>query len=130
MHRNPTRKDAEGTKRFGFRSRYSYSSFRIHPGSDPAHECIYLAGADCGFKRDEVIADAKGRCQKCGKWTSQLEVHHIAHKNKIERCWCTENLVALCRDCHRGSRGMHVQVKWTPKQQAAQDFRKLYPEEK
>jgi 5-methylcytosine-specific restriction endonuclease McrA len=110
VHKRATHKDAAATKARHFLSRYSYVSTRIHPETD--HQCCYLAGQDCGIAVDSVLFGANGRCEECGKWTSRLEVHHIQHKTKMSRCWCPENLIALCVQCHRGSRGKHVQVRF------------------
>jgi 5-methylcytosine-specific restriction endonuclease McrA len=128
VHRRPTRKDHDATRWYRecglWKSRHSYVSLRVHPGTD--NYCIYLAGADCTPARNEALARAKGRCENCGMWTNRLELHHIEHKTKVSRCWCPENLMALCAKCHRGRNGMHVQVQWSRKIQAEQEFNRLY----
>jgi 5-methylcytosine-specific restriction endonuclease McrA len=113
MHKRKTHEDVERTKASRrskvFLSRFSYWSTRIHPGTD--HQCIYLAGVDCEPAYRSAIMEAKGRCQLCGTWTLNLEVDHIEHKTKASRCWCPENLRAICIKCHRER---HPRVKWTP----------------
>lgn len=135
MHRRRTHEDevrtknARAIKEFG--SRYSYYSTRIHPCTD--HQCVYLAGQDCNAARLRALARACGRCEECGRWDIRLEVHHIEHKTKVSRCWCDENLKALCKFCHRGN---HVQVKFgweralkARQEQAIKDFEAIYPPE-
>lgn len=121
MHRRQTHRDDEATKAAIFRSRYSYVSTRIHPGTE--HQCRYLAGVDCEVAYLDCMDRAKGRCEECGAWR-KLEVHHKSHKTKMERCWCQANLMALCVQCHRGPQGRHVQVQWRKK--AADEFKAPY----
>lgn len=121
MHKRHTHEDVEATRAARnagrFVSWHSYASTRVHPGTN--HPCIYLAGVDCGTMREEALARAGGRCERCGMWTIRLEVHHIEHKTKVSRCSCQENLEVLCQNCHRGRNGKHPQVQWTQRKQEA-----------
>lgn len=105
MHKNPFKLDAEATKARHYHSRYSYVSKRIHPDSDPPHQCEYLCGlVDVGERRQLVFERDKFACVDCGKpvtWTGG----HMAHggHTKISRCECLENLSTKCKDCHIGN---------------------------
>lgn len=101
-------------------SRYSYASYRIHPGTQRG--CIYLAGQDCQQWREAVLIASRGKCAFCGTVSIHGEADHIAHTNKYERCWCPENGRWLCKPCHRAR---HPQVQWS-KRQAVKDFNKIY----
>ena len=121
MHKNKIHRDAQATRQSRrekrFFGRHSYISTRIHPGTD--HQCVYLAGAvDCDVARIRALVRANGRCEMCGRWDSRLEVDHIAHKTKVERCWCQNNLRALCKHCHRSR---HVRILWSPKAKEVAD---------
>jgi 5-methylcytosine-specific restriction endonuclease McrA len=50
-----------------------------------------------------VLAEASGRCEKCGVRASQ--VHHKTYRRDIERAYRSD-LVALCRDCHKDEHGL------------------------
>lgn len=134
MHKNKTHEDVAVTKFLWkqgvFRSRHSYVSTRIHPGTE--QQCRYLAGIDCESWRTQIIELSGGYCARCQKQFDKavLEADHILHKTKMERCWCIRNGQALCRTCHRGRNGKHPQIRWTRKQEAQEQFRKLYSEEK
>ncbi len=107
MHRKQFHPDKAATKAAHFASRYSYVSTRIHPGSEPPHQCVYLAGfEDIGKCRQEVFNRDKHRCVDCGKSVSLSpgfydsgELAHSGH-TKISRCWCMENLKTLCHADH------------------------------
>ena len=108
-HKRPHRKDKALTKGMEFESRYSYVSFRIHPGTK--EQRVYLAGEDCKAWRKEVFDRAHGICHYCGEFCGliQGEAHHLKHFNKIERCWCDANGAWAHPACHRKQ---HVQVRW------------------
>ena len=100
MHRRPTSKDAESTKARDYVSRYSYVSFRVHPGAE--HQCEYLAGEDCAERRRLVFERDNYKCVDCGRpvniFTGELD--HIGGNTKVTRCWCPESLQTRCHDCH------------------------------
>ena len=131
MHRRPHRKDSEATKARNFLSRYSYVSFRIHPGTN--HPCVYLAGRDCNGWKIHVylnsgpIARYLARCAECGEITGWNvgEADHIEHVNKVVRCWCEENGRWLCKSCHKKR---HVRPRFGEKS-AVEAFNKIYGEE-
>lgn len=106
MHRRPHKKDEAATKAAYFLSRYSYVSHRIHPNSKPPHQCVYLAGDDCGVVRAAIFDASDSKCQDCGKvmpLDGDLTVRgHLAHggNTKVSRCWCPENLKLKCYVCH------------------------------
>src|SRR5580692_11213475 len=107
MHRNPHKLDKEATKAARFVSKYSYVSRRIHPGSDPPHQCQYLAGLDdIGNIRRQIFERDGWQCVECGGyvvWESGHPVSgHMAHggNTKISRCDCPENLKTKCYYCH------------------------------
>jgi hypothetical protein len=102
MHKTPFKKDAEATKAQNYRSKYSYVSRRIHPGT--LHQCEYLAGLeDIGARRTLVFMRDLFTCVDCGLkegwYDNALELAHGGH-TKISRCWCMENLKTKCRRCH------------------------------
>lgn len=107
MHRFQTHKDKEATKAKKYLSRYSYVSTRIHPCSDPPHQCEYLAGADCGIRRAEIFERDGWRCQVAGCLGMPLELSH-GGRTKVSRCWCYENLTTLCRFHHMRRDGNRV----------------------
>jgi|SRR5712664_879575 len=122
MHRRPHKKDDAATKAAKFESRYSYISFRLHPGT--THQCVYLAGLDTEACRMAVYVRANGRCQYCGKrlplngdlmWRA-----HLAHggNTKVSRCWCPENLTLKCYHCHIVVEH-NREVRWSSKENAA-----------
>ena len=98
------------------KSRHSYISFRIHPGTK--EQCTYLAGEDCADWRKRVFDRAKGICFYCGEFCGliQGEAHHKAHKTKIDRCWCDSNGAWTHPACHRKQ---HPQVQWRKRVEAA-----------
>jgi hypothetical protein len=107
MHSRQHKRDDEATKAAAFLSKYSYISHRVHPESDPAHQCQYLAGDDCGVMRDRIFKRDEHRCVVCGKWVPKegdiWKRGHIAHlggNTKVTRCWCPEALALKCYDCH------------------------------
>jgi hypothetical protein len=109
VHRRQFKPDKELTRAMGFASRGSYMSFRVHPGSDIPHQCVYLAGLeDIGARRQQVFERDKFRCVDCGKQIDESlpsyhpDSGHLAHAGhtKISRCWCMENLSCKCGACH------------------------------
>jgi hypothetical protein len=112
MHTHPFRKDAAATKAAGFASRFSYVSFRIHPESDPPHQCVYLAGLeDIGKRRAEVFKRDGNRCVLCASRIN-LQLRHGGN-TKVSRCWCTENLSCRCSECHMVKEHGRF-PRWTP----------------
>lgn len=99
MHRRPHRIDVKATKAAHFLSKFSYVSLRIHPGTN--HQCVYLAGDDCGVRRRDVFARDSYRCVDCGG-NINWEIGQLAHggSTKVSRCWCFENLRTKCYACH------------------------------
>ena len=83
----------------------SYVGARIHPGT--SHHCQYLRGPeDVGKMRAAVRAAAKGNCHYCGEYCwVRGELHHKQGGRGPQRCWCEENLVWACRQCHREEHG-------------------------
>jgi hypothetical protein len=109
MHVRQHKPDKAATRAASFHSRYSYVSSRIHPGSDPPHSCVYLAGLeDIGKRRLEVFERDGFRCVDCGRKVNleapsyDPDSAHLAHggHTKISRCWCMENLSLKCGACH------------------------------
>jgi hypothetical protein len=113
VHRNPHKRDKEATRAAKFLSRYSYVSFRIHPGT--THPCVYLAGSDCGAVRERIFQRDHFRCQleNCQICVSLAtgELDHIEGKRKVIRCWCDENLRTVCKKHHR--RKHNREPKWS-----------------
>ena len=110
MHRRPFRKDEVATRAAGFKSKYSYVSFRVHPDSDPPHACIYLAGLeDTGKQRMAIFERDEFQCVSCGKrvnpelpsWHPDSAQWDHGGNTKISRCDCKENGTTRCGDCHR-----------------------------
>ena len=64
-----------------------------------SERCLY-----CGA---EIVPPRKlyYTCQVCGFkgdiWGSNLEVHHIVPVHKGGKCLDPENLITLCRECHK-----------------------------
>ena len=112
MHRNPHKIDREASKAAHFLSRYSYVSLRIHPESDPPHQCIYLAGDDVAGARRACFESDNWRCvncQRCISWETG-EMDH-GGKTKVQRCSCPENLSTKCRRCHNRKHNRQVQLR-------------------
>ena len=87
-----------------FRDPRSYVGTRIHPGT--RHYCQYLYGADASKVREAVRKEAAGNCHYCGKFCWEAgELHHKQGGLGLKRCWCEENLVWACRQCHREEHG-------------------------
>jgi len=104
VHRRQYRRDDAATKAAAFLCpRYSYISRRIHPGSDPPHQCQYLAGDDVGVMRERIFKREEGRCWNCGAYygLNYGELRHLVGGDKYSRCWCPENLGWGCPKCHR-----------------------------
>jgi len=103
MHNRPFKKDEVATKAARFRSKYSYISRRMHPDSNPPHQCEYLAGLDdIGVRRCLVFSRDKFRCVDCGgteQFDDPLEMAHGGN-TKISRCDCMENLKTKHHSCH------------------------------
>ena len=58
----------------------------------------YLQSPEWQSTRKQAIARAGYRCQLCGAYASQLEVHHNTYKNLgNER---PADIIVLCHDCH------------------------------
>ena len=54
----------------------------------------------------EVYNRSKGACEVCG--SAGMELHHIIQgTGKRNRHETSESIVLLCRECHRGTRGVH-----------------------
>jgi hypothetical protein len=110
MHKRPFRIDKEATGAAGFASRFSYVSRRTHPGSDPPHPCVYLAGLeDIGKRRHEVFVRDGFRCVVCNGLVDvnlpawHPDAAHLAHlggHTKVSRCWCLEALALKHSRCH------------------------------
>ena len=101
MHNRPIRPDPIATKAAKFLSCYSYVSFRIHPGTEESvfpQQCVYLAGADVGMRREEVFERDGNRCMECGT-TANLQMAHGGN-TKVSRCECMQNLKTKCYACH------------------------------
>lgn len=102
MHKRQFRPDKAATKAAKFHSRYSYISQRLHPNSDPPHQCQYLAGLeDIGVVRAEVFERDGYKCVDCGTPIT-WRTGHLAHggNTKISRCDCPANLKTKCVTCH------------------------------
>jgi hypothetical protein len=105
MHKRQFRPDKAATKARRFKSRYSYVSTRIHPGTE-SQQCEYLAGDDCEIRRLEVFERDEFKCVGCGvevPWDGPIEKRgHLAHggNTKISRCWCPSNCSTKCFGCH------------------------------
>lgn len=101
MHRRQHKPNKEATKAMVYASKYSYVSFRIHPGTD--HGCEYLAGfEDIGKRREEVFARDGHVCvhdEQPGTYDDPLEMAHGGN-TKISRCDCMENLLTKHHSCH------------------------------
>ncbi len=48
--------------------------------------------------RDRKLRDAGYRCEKCGKCTAMLEIHHLTYR-RLGHEWLTD-LIVLCQTCH------------------------------
>jgi 5-methylcytosine-specific restriction endonuclease McrA len=72
------------------RPRYTTAS------SFKAHNKTVSPYSDSGIIMKQ-LRNAIGVCQHCGS-DSQLQVHHINHDHQNNR---PENLLVLCRECHR-----------------------------
>lgn len=58
----------------------------------------YLRSPEWQAKRQQVLARAKGKCEKCNRQAARLEVHHLHYRN-----FGHEDLMdlrALCEWCH------------------------------
>jgi len=72
-------------------------------------EDVLTGNADWRFLwpsvRDKVLERDNYTCQVCGfkgdSWGSNLEVHHIVPLHKGGKCLDPENLITLCKKCHR-----------------------------
>jgi hypothetical protein len=102
MHRWKHKPDEEATKRKDYSNRASYVSFRIHPGSEPLHQCEYLAGDDKAVRRREIFERDGYRCVGCGERVT-WETGEWAHggNTKVSRCDCLENGKTKCFTCHQ-----------------------------
>jgi len=128
MHRRKYRVDLKATTAARFLSRYSYVSSRIHPNSDPPHQCRYLAGEDVGVARRECFERDRYRCtaKNCGRCVS-WETGEMDHggKTKLQRCDCPENHSTKCWRCHRKKHNR--EVKWTKYEKALPSFCPKHP---
>lgn len=55
--------------------------------------------------REDALARAGFRCQKCRRGDRTLDVHHINYDNRGDEA--PEDLVVLCRGCHFGTPHPH-----------------------
>lgn len=46
-----------------------------------------------------------GKCQECGETKGFLDVHHITYENLFNESKHTNDLVLLCRNCHKDVHG-------------------------
>ncbi|WP_407075647.1 HNH endonuclease [Natronococcus wangiae] len=62
-----------------------------------------LRGHEWFKLRDQILKRDDGMCRNCGE-TTNLNVHHIVpiHTRGTNR---SDNLITLCRDCHRAAHG-------------------------
>ena len=59
-------------------------------------------------RRALILARANGRCEVCGEHAgARLEAHHVV-KRSHARDDSVDNLIALCRDCHRRTDGPYA----------------------
>jgi hypothetical protein len=59
-----------------------------------------------GMDRNIILERDKYQCRSCGKKEGRLEIHHIdgngsTRKKRIEKNNNPENLITLCKHCHR-----------------------------
>ena len=74
--------------------------------SNPTYRA-HLASSDWQAIRADVIERANYRCERCGQpWG--LEVHHETYERVGHEQ--PDDLVCLCRDCHRAAHGFDVEV--------------------
>src|SRR5712664_4205491 len=97
VHCRPHKKDFEATRKANFASKYSYFSYRVHPHSDPQHQCVYLAGLeDTGKQRMAIFERDEFHCVSCGKkvnpelpsWHPDSAQWDHEGNTKISRCDC------------------------------------------
>lgn len=65
--------------------------------------------------RKKVVKRDKGRCRECSIKKSRsksMHCHHIDPLHNAPLLWCDpNNLVLLCKDCHRSTYGRELEFK-------------------
>lgn len=57
---------------------------------------------------EKAVARSAGRCEYCGNYSHELEMHHIlSGKGRRRQQERLETVVMLCYDCHRSDQGIH-----------------------
>lgn len=59
---------------------------------------LYIRSPEWRARRDQVLARAAYRCERCGLYGRGLEVHHLRYDNLGHEP--DEDLQVLCLDCH------------------------------
>ena len=60
-----------------------------------------------GSTKIAIVKRANGKCEMCGKPSESLEVHHVVPL-KDGGSNARDNLVAICRECHRRAHSPHT----------------------
>ena len=71
---------------------------------------LRLDPAEYKALKNQVLERDGWRCQDCGS-AQMLEVHHINPRSKLGHD-ASENLIALCVDCHRRRHGRKFNVRY------------------
>lgn len=89
--------------------------FDPHALKDPSvrnHKWKYQKGVNYGFQntRHAILARDNYTCQNCGTKDSVLEVHHLVFRSEGGSDE-PENLITLCRKCHRDYHDGKIKLK-------------------
>ena len=69
----------------------------------------YYQSKEWQAKRLVILQRAKYQCEKCGA-NLKLDIHHLTYKNLYHEL--PEDLVALCRECHKKADAIRSHTNW------------------
>ena len=83
------------------------------------YKWAYQKGVNYGYAnaREHALVRDNYTCQCCGKKNCRLEVHHIVFRSNCGSD-TLENLITLCKDCHKAIHMGEVELKLSGKRQS------------
>ena len=84
----------------------------------------YLKSEEWAEVKIELLTQRGCKCERCGKETESLDVHHKTYKNLFNEE--PEDLILLCRSCHNFEHGIGVKKKKKRKVKKKRNVLKYY----